>query len=316
MRFSVRLGSGTPAKVFRDCAVTAEELGFDQIWTGNDLLRRSGIVPVTVALAATSRIRVGSSVLNPVSLHPAEIAMIAAGLQDFSGGRYLLGLGAGSEVFLRWAGLALPTPVRRTREGLRAVRTLLAGGVPDGWHERAALKDGPAPTPIYLGAMGPKMLALAGREADGVLALCLPPTQFDWFAGRVGDAASKPDFDLACCLWVSIDDDRDAGRARLAAKIAAYSGSLAPDTLAAAGLDVERFRHVQSLVTAGDLAAATAAVDDDMLRLGIAGDVHDVIDRCLELKASGVRHLSFGQPLGGSLTEAVALLGRHVLPHL
>ncbi|GID30348.1 LLM class flavin-dependent oxidoreductase [Paractinoplanes brasiliensis] len=314
MPFSVRLSSGTPARVFRDCAEVAEQFGFDQIWTGNDLLRRSGVVPVTVALAATKRIKVGSSVLNPVSMHPAEIAMIAAGLQDFSGGRYLLGLGAGSEVFLRWAGLQPPSPVRRTREGLRAVRTLLAGGVPTGWHDRASLKDGPAPTPIYVGAMGPKMLALAGREADGVLALCLPPTRIGWFTEQVGE--TPPGFDLACCLWVSIDEDRDAARARLAAKIAAYAGSLAPDTLAAAGLDVEKFQHVQSLMTAGDAEAATAAVDDEMLRLGIAGNVRDVVDRCLELTAPGVRHLSFGQPLGGSLVEAVALLGRHVLPQL
>lgn len=314
MRFSVRLSSGTPARVFRDCAVAAEELGFDQIWTGNDLLRRTGIAPVTLALDATSRIRVGSSVLNPVSLHPAEIAMIAAGLQDLSGGRYLLGLGAGSEVFLRWAGLEPAAPVPRTAEGLRAVRTLLAGGVPEGWHDRAALKDGPAPTPIYVGAMGPKMLALAGREADGVLALCLPPDRLDWFADRVG--ATGPGFDLACCLWVSIDDDGDAARARLAGKIAAYSGSLAPATLAAAGFDVERFQHVQDLMSTGDPAGATAAVDDDMLRLGIAGDVADVTDRCLELIGSGIRHLSFGQPLGASLTGAVELLGRFVLPRL
>ncbi len=319
LRFSVRLSSGTPVSVFRDCALAAEELGFDQIWTGNDLLRRSGIVPVTVALTATRRILVGSSVLNPVSLHPAEIAMLAAQLQEISGGRYLLGLGAGSEVFLRWAGLEPARPVPRTRDGLRAIRALLEGGVPEGWHERAVLKDGPAlPTPIYIGAMGPKMLALAGREADGVLALCLPPDRIDWFAARVDEGRGErtDPFDLACCLWVSIDDDRDAARARLAARIAPYTGSLAPESLAAGGFDVERFAHVQSLMTAGDTAGAIAAVDDGMLRLGIAGDIDDVTDRCLQLIASGVRHISFGQPLGASPVGALTLLGRHVLPAL
>lgn len=322
LTFSVRLSSGVKVGMFRECALLADDLGFDQIWTGNDLLRRSGIVPVTVALSVTRRIRVGSSVLNPVSLHPAEIAMLAANLQELSGGRYLLGLGAGSEVFLRWAGLDPTAPVPRTRAGLRAIRALLAGGVPDGWHERAALKEGPAlPTPIYLGAMGPKMLALAGREADGVLALCLPPDRIAWFAEQVARGRSEriaPDngFDLACCLWVSIDDDRTAGKARLAEKIALYAGSLAPEALAAAGFDVERFAHVQSLVTAGDTAAAIAAVDDDMLRLGIAGDITDVTDRCRELIASGVRHISFGQPLGENPPAALNLLGKHVLPAL
>ncbi|GLY31027.1 LLM class flavin-dependent oxidoreductase [Kineosporia sp. NBRC 101731] len=319
LTFSVRLSSGTPVSVFRECALAAEELGFDQIWTGNDLLRRSGIVPVTVALTATSRIRVGSSVLNPVSLHPAEIAMIAAQLQDISHGRYLLGLGAGSEVFLRWAGLEPARPVPRTREGLRAVRALLEGRVPEGWHEQARLKDGPAlPTPIYLGAMGPKMLALAGREADGALALCLPPDRIEWFSAQIdeGRGGRTDPFDLACCLWVSIDDDREAAKRRLASKIAPYAGSLAPDTLEAAGFDVERFAHVQALMTAGDTEAAIDAVDEAMLRLGMAGDVNDVTERCEELVSRGVHHLSFGQPLGASPVQALTLLGRHVLPAL
>lgn len=315
MRFSVRLSSGVGLEEFREAATVCESYGFDQIWTGNDLLRRSGLVPVVLGLDATSRIEVGSSVLNPVSLHPAEIAMLTANLQELSGGRYVLGLGAGSEVFLRWAGLEPDSPVARTRRGLRAVRDLLAGGVPDGWHERAALEDGPAPpTKVYLGAMGPRMLALAGREADGVLALCLPPDRFGWFREQVGTVG--PDFDLVCCLWVSIDDDPDAARARLAPKVAAYAGSLAPATLEAGGFDVQRFADVAALVERGETEAAVSVVDEDMLRLGLVGTASEVTDRCRALAAAGVTHLSFGQPLGRTSRDAVHLLGARVLPAL
>ncbi|WP_432563475.1 LLM class flavin-dependent oxidoreductase [Kineococcus sp. SYSU DK003] len=315
MRFSVRLSSGVGLEEFREAATACESYGFDQIWTGNDLLRRSGIVPVVLALDATSRIEVGSSVLNPVALHPAEIAMLTANLQELSGGRYVLGLGAGSEVFLRWAGLEPGTPVARTRAGLRAVRGLLGGRNPEGWHDRAVLRDGPArPTRIYLGAMGPRMLALAGREGDGVLALCLPPDRFGWFREQVGPVT--PDFDLVCCLWCSVDDDPAAARARLAPKVAAYAGSLAPATLQAGGFDVERFAHVAGLVERGEEAAAVAAVDEDMLRLGLVGTAHQVADRCRELAAAGATHLSFGQPLGRTSREAVQLLGTRVLPSL
>lgn len=315
MRFSVRLSSGVGLEEFREAAISCEAMGFDQVWTGNDLLRRSGVVPVVLALDATTRIEVGSSVLNPVTLHPAEIAMLTANLQELSGGRYVLGLGAGSEVFLRWAGLEPDTPVARTRAGLRAVRRLLAGAVPDGWHDRARLKDGPVPpTRIYLGAMGPRMLALAGREADGVLALCLPPDRFDWFRDRV--ATVGPGFDLVCCLWCSIDDDPAAARARLAPKVAAYAGSLAPATLEAGGFDADRFAHVADLVARGEDDAATAAVDDDMLRLGLVGTADEIAERCRELAAAGVTHLSFGQPLGRTSGAAVHQLGTRVLPAL
>ncbi len=324
LRFSVRWGSGVGAENFRRAAVLAEQLGFDQIWTGSDLFRRSGIVPMTLALDATTRIHVGSSVLNPVSMHPAELAGIAAALQDFSGGRFILGIGAGSSVVLPWAGLSAPPPVPRTRAALRAVRALLEGrsphGVPgagEGWHPAAKLKDGPAaPTPIYIGAMGPKMLQLAGREADGVIALCLPPTHFHWVKDQVERGLGGRDFDLAVGLWVSIGDDQAAARRMLARAIAHYAGALSMDALAGAGYDTERFLRTQERVTAGDIEGATDMVDDRMLTLGLTGSATDITDRCLALIDQGARHLSFGNPLGPSPMDTIRLIGEQVLPVL
>ena len=325
LTLSVRWGSGVGAENFRRAAVLAESAGFDQIWTGNDLFRRSGIVPITLALDATSRIRVGSSVLNPVTLHPAEIADIAAALQDLSGGRFLLGIGAGSEVVLPWAGLTPAAPLVRTRTALRAIKALLAGespagvaGAGDGWHPNARLKDGPpAPTPVYLGAMGPKLLQLAGREADGVIALCLPPTRFHWVAEQIaiGSGGRRP-VDLGVGLWISVGDDHDQARRLLARAVALYSGALSKDALEGAGYDFTRFQDIQCVVTAGDVERATDMVDDHLLRLGITGSVTTVIDRCLELIDQGARHISFGNPLGPDPMHSIEQLGRHVLPEL
>lgn len=322
--FSVRWGSGVGARNFRNAAMLAEEVGFDQIWTGNDLFRRSGVVPMALALDATSRIHVGSSVFNTVSLNPAEVAGIAAALQDLSGGRFILGIGAGSELYLPWAGLQPLSPLERTRRGLRAVRALLDGGSPadvegvgDGWSEHARLKEGAAPTPIYLGVMGPKLLQLAGREADGVIALCLPPTRFHWVKANIErGSGGRRSIDLGCGLWVSIDDDASTARRLLASKIAAYAGQLSKDALEGAGYDVEKFERVQSLYTGGQTDAATDLVDDDMLKLGIAGDTGHVIEQCLDLIGQGARHISFGHPLGADPMEAIELLGRKVLPEL
>lgn len=324
LRFSVRWGSGVGAENFRRAAVLAEQLGFDQIWTGSDLFRRSGIVPMTLALDATTRIHVGSSVLNPVSMHPAELAGIAAALQDFSGGRFILGIGAGSSVVLPWAGLSPPPPVPRTRTALRAVRALLEGksprdvpGAGEGWHAAAKLKDRPAaPTPIYIGAMGPKMLQLAGREADGVIALCLPPTHFHWVKTQVEKGSGGRDFDLAVGLWVSLGEDRAAARRMLARAIAHYAGALSMDALAGAGYDTERFLRTQALVTAGDVEGATDMVDDKMLTLGLTGSTIDITERCLDLIDQGARHLSFGNPLGPSPMDTIRLIGEQVLPVL
>ncbi len=326
LRLSVRWGSGVSGRDFRDAAVLAERYGFDQIWSGNEVFQRSGIIPYTLALDATERIEVGSSVLNPVSMHAVDIADITASLQDFSGGRFVLGIGAGSQVRLPWAGLNPPPPVVRTRRALRAVRALLEGrspadvpGAGEGWQPMAKLADGAcAPTRIYLGSMGPKMLQLAGREADGVIALCLPPTRFHWVQEQIdigSDGAERP-FDLGCGLWVSIDEDRDLARGLLAELIAKEAGALSDDALEGAGYDLEKFTRIKELHSSGRVAQSVALVDNRMLRLGIAGNVSDVIDQCLDLIDQGARHISFGGRLGPRRLEAIELIGSRVLPEL
>lgn len=324
--FSVRLPSGTSVETFRAAAALAETVGFDQIWTGNDLFKPSGLVPVTVALDSTRRIRVGSSVLNPVSLSSAEIASFASQLQELSKGRYLLGIGAGSDTYLRWSGQRPDAPATRTVRAIRELRALLDGGSPAdagmaGWSPQARLAQPSAHrTPIYVGGMGPKMLQAAGRLADGALALALPPERIGWVRDQIGVGAARreeqADFDLACALWVSVDDDAEAARAMLADRIARYAGSLSRDALVDAGYDVEKFARIQELSDAGQHADAVAMVDADLLRLGIAGDTHAVIDRCRALFARGVTHISFGHPLGAHPLETIRALGERVIPAL
>jgi 5,10-methylenetetrahydromethanopterin reductase len=165
--------------------------------------------------------------------------------------------------------------------------------------------------------MGPKMLELAGREADGVIALCLPPTHFHWVRTQIEKGSrGQRDFDLGVGLWISIGDDQVAARRLLARAIASYSGALSMDALTGAGYDVERFARTQALVTAGDIEAATDMVDDSMLALGLTGSITAIIDRCLELIAQGARHLSFGNPLGPSPMESIRIIGEKVLPAL
>ena len=329
LRLSVRPGKagGIHATVAR--AREAEAAGFDQIWLGNDIFDASGVVALSAIAAATSRIHLGTSVLDTVSLHPAQIAMIAAGLQELSGGRFLLGLGAGSDVFFGFAGLTPPSPVRRTREALVAVQHLLAGRSPagdpdagDGWTDKAVLRDPPevAP-PVYVGAMGPKMLQMTGRFADGALPLCLPPERFvraraeiDKGAAAVGRDLGR--FDLAACIWCSIDDDAERGRRRLAEFIARYSGSLSIDALVEEGFDPDEFARVQRLLLDEGDAAGADAVTADMMRLGIAGGPGDVLEQCAALQAAGARHISFGPPFGPDVSAAMHVLGAKVLPEL
>jgi 5,10-methylenetetrahydromethanopterin reductase len=321
LRASLRLNNDVTPDQFTRIAVLAEELGFDQLWVSNDLFWRSAPVLVAAAAAATSRIGLGVGVFNPVSMHVSEIAMAAASLHELSDGRFRLGLGAGADRFLDWAGLQAAAPVARTRRALLELRALLAGDIPTGWRPEARLRTGPAAVPIYVGAMGPRMLELAGELADGVLPLLFPPEHYRAAADRVGAGARRsgrtPDsLDVAACVWCSIDDDPDRARHALAEKIAYYGPSFSPDLLAGAMLSLADFRPIEAALLAGRADEAAELVTPAMLKLGIAGGAQDVVDQCAALVAAGARHISFGPPLGPDPERAVTVLGAEVLPAL
>jgi 5,10-methylenetetrahydromethanopterin reductase len=322
LTFSVRIGGiGRGIAGLTELAVQAEEAGFDQVWVGNDFLGHPGIPAMASMLIATNRIHVGSGVLDPVSIHPGQIAQLASGFQELSGGRFILGLGAGSDVFFGYAGIEPARPVPRTRTAIVAIRELTNGRTPEGWQPAAKLHD-PHPVKIYVGAMGPKLLEMAGRYADGALPLCLPPRHVHNVMRQLAVGAEKAgrsvdELDVAACVWCAVDEDRDVARRMLARHIALYSGSLSPDALAANGLDPEEFQRTQQLVDEGrEEDAIRAVLTSSMLELGIVGGADEIVEQCSALIEAGVRHVSFGPPLGSDGPRALELLGQKVVPML
>ncbi|HET7465519.1 MAG TPA: LLM class flavin-dependent oxidoreductase [Candidatus Dormibacteraeota bacterium] len=305
LRFSVRFNNDVPPAQFARLAALAEESGFDQIWVSNDLFFYSGTVLITAAARATSRIKLGVGVYNPVSMHASEIAMAAISVAELSEGRALLGIGAGADRFLEWARLSFDPPVVRTERAIRDIQWLLAGGSP--WEIDGSMKIPITRLPIYVGAMGPRMLRMAGRVADGALPLLFPPTHYRVAAAQIAEGAAMAkrnpqSIDVAACIWCSISNDAERGRRVLAEKLAYYGPSFSPDLLARVGLrpiDFEGF-----------------PVPDKGLALGVAGGPEDVASACAQLIADGARHISFGPPLGPDPEEAIRVLASSVIPAL
>jgi 5,10-methylenetetrahydromethanopterin reductase len=326
--WSLRLNNDLPARKLLEIALLAESLGCDQLWVSNDLYLRSAPVLVSSLAVRTSRIRLGIAIMNPYSVHVAELAMMAATLAEVSGGRFLLGIGAGSEEFLGWAGLKRPQPLANTAYAVAVLRRMLGhvdvddADLPPWFGDHSVLRfEQYAPVPVYVGGMAPKMLAMAGRLADGALPLLYPPEHYatarsQVHAGLDTGGRDPAHFDLPACIWVSLSDNAFAGRAALAEKLAYYGPSISPYLLAEVGLKPEDFLPAAALAQRGRAAEAVAMIDDRMLRLGIAGDEADVVQRCRSLQALGAGHLSFGPPLGPDPLSAVRLLGERVMPAL
>lgn len=328
MKFSLRLNNDLPVSTYVQLAQQAEAAGFDQFWVSDDLFLRSAPVILTAVALATTRIEIGTCILNPYTLNPAEMAMIAATLDEVSHGRFNLGLSAGAGDFLEWIGVAHNKPYTAVIETVDAVNRLLSGehapveGQFLRWTDEAYLRFTPGRRiPIYLGALSPKMLSAIGAVADGGLPLLFPPEHYAKVLPYIEQGAhaagrSLDAIDVAACIWVSIADDRAAAEAPLKAKIAYYGHAFSPLIWDALGVTQADFAPIAHAVQhENDLERAQTMVTPAMLRVGIAGTTHDLIDRLEELVALGVRHISFGPPLGPDIFAAVAAIQRDVIPH-
>jgi probable F420-dependent oxidoreductase len=196
----------------RDMARVAEHVGFDSLWVGDHLLFRDpGLPPrgpweawsVLAALAAvTERVSLGPLVASAGFHNPAMLAKKAATVDEISGGRLILGLGAGwNEAEYRAFGFQFDHRVARFEEAFTIIRGLLRDGAVDfvgQYHQardcvllpRPVRPNGP---PIMLGTIGPRMLRQAAAHADGWNAW------FTWFGNRPeGLATLRPKVDAAC----------------------------------------------------------------------------------------------------------------------
>jgi 5,10-methylenetetrahydromethanopterin reductase len=328
VKFSLRFNNDLPAADYLTLARAAEAAGFDQFWLSNDLFLRSAPAILGALATATERIEIGTCILNPYSIDPSEIAMLAATLDELSGGRFNLGFSSGASEFLKWIGIETPKPLTAVRESIDVINRLTSGerAALDGqflhWSEEAYLRFQPLRrVPIYVGAMSPNMLRLIGEVADGGLPLLFPPEHYETVLPYIREGAEKAgrsldEIDVAACIWCSIGDDGAAAENALKEKIAYYGHALSPLIWDRLGLTREDFAGIeQAMMVERDTAKAIGMVTPEMLKIGIAGTTRALNERLEHLVALGVRHLSFGPPLGPDPLAAMEAIGRDVIPH-
>jgi probable F420-dependent oxidoreductase len=184
--------TGVPLRELGPLVRRVEDAGYDSVWSA-EATDFDGITPLVVAAEHSDRLRLVTGVVNVFTRGPALLAQTAAALADLSGGRFVLGLGASSNVIVeRWNGIPFRRPLARTAETVDSVRALLAGERGPGGFR---LASPPAePVPIVLAALREPMLRLAAERADGAFANFLPLGG----VGQVVRAFDSPDKELAC----------------------------------------------------------------------------------------------------------------------
>ena len=212
----VLLPRDLPIEQLRPYARRAEALGFAELWVVEDLPFRGGIAQAAVALAETSRIRVGVGILPAAVRNPAFAAMEASTLAELFPGRLDLGVGHGMPSWIRQVGAWPASPLSLLEEHVTALRALLRGEsvTVDGRYvtlDGVALSSPPTVVPrVLAGVRGPRSLELAGRVSDGVV-LAEPVTP-EYLADVLAHLGRRDLPVVAYCV-AAVDDDAHAARA-------------------------------------------------------------------------------------------------------
>jgi alkanesulfonate monooxygenase SsuD/methylene tetrahydromethanopterin reductase-like flavin-dependent oxidoreductase (luciferase family) len=222
-RMGLVLGSSTPPEQLPRLAKLGEDVGFTELWLAEDYFFTGGISGAASALAATERIPVGLGIVSGLVRHPALLAMEVTTLARIYPGRLIVGLGLGVPDWMRQMGLSTKSPLTSMRECITALRALLAGKEltrQGDFFNFAGIKLAHPPTdrlPIYMGAVGPKMLQLSGEIADGNVLSVLASTEYvRWARKQIGKGAERTwrrgHRSVASFALFSVD--HDAGRAK------------------------------------------------------------------------------------------------------
>jgi F420-dependent oxidoreductase-like protein len=311
----------------------AERLGYSVVWAAEAY--GSDAVSVLSWLAAqTTTIDLGSAVLQIPARTPTMTAMTAATLDVLSGGRFRLGLGvSGPQVSEGWHGVRFAKPLARTREYVDIVNLALSRERVryDGRTYQLPLPDGPGKAlhlmlhpvrdriPVYLAAIGPKNLELAGEIADGWLPVFFSPDHAFEHLDRIGAGRAKAGkdltgFDIAATVPVVVGDDPRACADPVRAYAALYIGGMGSreqnfyNALAVRmGFD-EAAATVQDRYLARDYEGAAAAVPFEFIdATSLLGPVERIAERMQQFAAAGVTTLTVA-PFATNTEQTIAVL--------
>lgn len=324
-----------PASENANLAVEVEHNGFRSLWLGESYHYRGAMATAAAIASRTRRIKIGLGIVTPYTRHPALIAMEAATLDELSGGRLILGLGV-SKSAMRRHGMdsASQSPVQTIRESAQIIRSLFStrattfsGKIFEmtGSDRKLNFKPKRSRIPIYVGAIGPRMLQMAGEVADGALLTSMTSPAYVRFAlGNVQEGLcrarrSPSSFELRSNLAFSVSDDYDDAVESARFIVAYYTATSAktePVILRYAGVKEDAIRDLQTLYRKRGMAAVVSEVPEELVRkLVTCGTLGDCIRRLKRYRANGLQAVNL-LDLSPDRARSIQLIRDGIVPEL
>jgi len=305
LKLGVQLGywGAQPPPDLVGVAQEAERLGYDSLFTA-EAWGSDAFTPLGFLAAHTAKIRLGTAVVQLSARTPTATAMATLTLDHLSQGRAILGLGvSGPQVVEGWYGQPFGKPLARTREYVDVIRQVLRREAPvrnegphyplpytgaGAWGLGKPLRSITHPlrpdVPIFLGAEGPKNVALAAEIADGWLPLYYSPYRPEVYADSLKRA--KPGFEIAQMVVIAVSDDVEQALLPVKAMLGFYIGGMGAkrrnfhkELMARMGFEAEA-NKIQELFFEGKRSEAVAAVPSQFAdEISLVGPIDRIQDR-------------------------------------
>jgi F420-dependent oxidoreductase-like protein len=323
----------------------AERLGFDSCWTA-EAYGADAVSTAAWVLAKTTKVRVGTAIMQLPARTPTMAAMTAMSLDQLSGGRFIVGLGpSGPQVVEGWYGASYAKPLTRQREYIEIMRQVFAREAPvqyQGTHYQLPYRgaDGTGlgkplksilhcerKIPIYTASLQPKAVEMAAQLCDGFFPVWMNPDRFDIFEPAIGSGLAKAglpktlvDFDVAPFVTVVLGDDLATCRMPIKFMLALYIGGMGARDKNFYNEYASKLGHegaakqIQDLYLAGKKLEAAALVPDQLVDdIALVGPEDRIRDHAQRWIAAGKKHHVGTMVLGTSQPEALQLMAELML---
>lgn len=330
----------TPVGKLLKIAKLNEETGFDSLWVPDHILFiPPGIVPdawstLAATAAVTNKAILGTCVSDSHRHHPAVLAQMVATVDQVSGGRVILGLGAGEAMNMEPFGINWEKPVSKTVETIKIIRRLWSGEMLDYQGHFFRLKNAflqinpvRGTVPIYFGANSPRTLEITGEIADGWLSLPASPNLYRKRLELVKDGArrmgrSLGKIDTALYVYTSITDKAEEAYEQIAKMKPQIIPS--PKNLRESGYDIELSKQLESVSYFKALPSSEwiqkfleyseRIPNEAAIEFSIAGTVEDCIEKIDEFIEAGVKHFLMVN-VGPDPRQVLTIYSEKILPH-
>lgn len=308
-------------------AIQAEKRGFDNLWITDHYNNRNVYVTLATTAMYTKKIVFGPGVTNPFLVNPIMTCQSLASLDELAPGRVALGMGAGDKTTLASTGIEAKKQLSAVVDAITIFKKMLEGksvtyegnvfkveGTKFNFKPRGQI-------PVYIGAQGPKMLAMAGEIGDGVLINASHPKDIDYAVSQIKNGVSTAgksmsDVDVTAYTSFSVHEKPEKAL-QAASPVVAFIVAGSPNViLERHGIDLDKANKIRGALGKGDFGGAFGSVTPKMMdAFCIAGTPDMCNEKISRLLKAGITQFVVGSPVGPNVRKSIDLISEEVIPH-